>query len=48
MKFLIKKEQLQELLNYLSSKPWQEVNSLIVELSKLEKLEEKKDDKKIS
>lgn len=42
-KFIIKSDELTELLNYLSTRPWGEVNNLIVKLSKLEKVEEKLD-----
>ena len=35
-------ETLKKLLNYLASKPWAEVNELIVELSKTENVETNK------
>jgi hypothetical protein len=40
MSFKLTADQLQKILNYLSSRPWAEVNNLIIELSKLEKIEE--------
>lgn len=45
MKFLLTPEQLTKILNYLTTRPWGEVNNLIVEFSKLEKLEPKEDKK---
>lgn len=42
MELKIKKELLEKLLNYLANRPWAEVNNLIQELSKLEKIEEVK------
>jgi hypothetical protein len=41
MKLIITAEQVEKLLNYLASRPWMEVNNLIAELSKLEKIEDK-------
>jgi len=40
IKFIVEAKQLAALLNYLASRPWAEVNNLIAEFSKLEKLEE--------
>jgi hypothetical protein len=39
--FKLTGNQLQNLLNYLSARPWGEVNNLIVEFSKLEKIDNK-------
>lgn len=39
--FKLPAEQLQKILNYLATRPWSEVNNLIVEVSKMEKIEEK-------
>lgn len=44
MKFIVEKEVLEKTLNYLSTKPWQEVHGLITALSKVEPLEDKKED----
>ena len=38
----VKLELLQEVVNYLSSRPWSEVNNLIVKLSEATKAESKK------
>lgn len=38
MYFKLTPEQLTKVLNYLASRPWAEVNNLIAELSKLEKI----------
>ncbi len=38
--FKLTADQLQKLLNYLATRPWQEVNNLIVEFSKLEKIDD--------
>lgn len=39
----LSEKQLTDILNYLSTRPWVEVNNLIVELTKLEKIEVDKD-----
>jgi len=44
--FKIKIEELQVLLNYLQKKPFIETASLIAMLSKLEKIEDKKEENK--
>jgi len=41
MNFKLTAQQLEKVLNYLASRPWVEVNNLIQELSKLEKIETK-------
>jgi hypothetical protein len=46
MYYKITPEQLTKILNDLSSKPWGIVNNVIVELSKLEKIEENKEETK--
>ena len=41
-KFILTAENLQAVLNYLAERPWKETNNLIIEFSKLEKIEEQK------
>lgn len=41
MEYKIEKEQIEKLLNYLSTKPWVEVNDLIVNLLNLSKQNQK-------
>ncbi len=46
MNYKIKEEVLEKVLNYLASKPFIEVHALISELQKVEKIEEKIEEKK--
>lgn len=47
MYYKITPEELTEILNELSQKPWGIVNNVIAKLAKLEKVEEEKNDKKV-
>lgn len=40
MKFTVEKDTLEKVLNYLSTKPWREVNELVALLSKVEPVKE--------
>ena len=43
MKFEIEKDLLEKIANYLASKPWIEVQGLLAELQKLEKITDKEE-----